>query len=357
MVEVWTHGVASPRGIRRIATDLEESGWDGLCVVDSQNLSGDAYVALAIAAISTERIGLGTAVTNSVTRLAAATAAGIASVDRASDGRAILGIGRGDSALAHLGLAPARLNQFETYVRHLQTYLRGNAVPFDEIEIPDSVAPGVAKLGMADGPKESRMEWLASGRKVPVEVAASGPKVIEIAALHADRIMFTLGADEDRIAWGIRIAREARMKAGLDPDGVAFGAYINCACGENMDRNRDLVRGGLATFARFSVMHGRPNGPMSDAAENALRKLHEMYDMRMHTKDDSRQAMALPPEFIDYFAIVGNPEDCLRRLTRLTALGLDKLFFGVMFRMLQTPEGVAAKSLMEREILPSLKAA
>ena len=101
MVEVWTHGVASPRGIKRIATDLENNGWDGLCVVDSQNLSGDAYVALAIAATVTKRIGLGTAVTNSVTRMAAATAAGIASVDRVSDGRAILGIGRGDSALAH----------------------------------------------------------------------------------------------------------------------------------------------------------------------------------------------------------------------------------------------------------------
>ena len=356
MVEVWTHGVASPRGIKRIATDLEANGWDGLCVVDSQNLSGDAYVSLAIAATVTKQIGLGTAVTNSVTRMAAATAAGIASVDRVSGGRAILGIGRGDSALAHLGLAPARLKQFETYVSHLQTYLRGDAVPFDEIEIPDNIAPSVANLGMADEPKESRMEWLAGGRKVPVEIAASGPKVIEIAALHADRIMFTLGADEDRIAWGIGVAREARIKAGLDPDGIAFGAYINCACGQNMDLRRDLVRGGLATFARFSVMHGKPNGPMSGAAENALRKLHEMYDMRMHTKDDSRQAVALPPEFIDYFAIVGTPEDCLRRLTRLTALGLDKLFFGVMFRMLQTPEGIAAKSLMEKEILPTLKA-
>ena len=134
MVEVWTHGVASPRGIKRIATDLEDNGWDGLCVVDSQNLSGDAYVSLAIAATVTKQIGLGTAVTNSVTRMAAATAAGIASVDRVSGGRAILGIGRGDSALAHLGLAPARLKQFETYVSHLQTYLRGDAVPFDEIE-------------------------------------------------------------------------------------------------------------------------------------------------------------------------------------------------------------------------------
>src|SRR5271167_2207102 len=104
-MELWTTGVASPRGSARTAKQLEEAGWDGFLVVDSQNLSGDPYVALAMAAAATSRIGLGTGVTNCVTRHAAATACAIASVDRLSDGRAVLGIGRGDSALAHLGRA------------------------------------------------------------------------------------------------------------------------------------------------------------------------------------------------------------------------------------------------------------
>lgn len=135
-MEVWTTGAASPRGILKLARTVEGNGWDGLAVVDSQNLSGDPYVALAMAATVTERIGLATAVTNSVTRHAAATATAIASVQRVANGRAVLGIGRGDSALAHLGRAPGKVGHFETYMRHLQTYLRGEAVPFDEIDIP-----------------------------------------------------------------------------------------------------------------------------------------------------------------------------------------------------------------------------
>ena len=71
MAQMWTLGVASPRGVRRVAEHVERAGWDGLAVVDSQNLSGDAYVALAMAATVTQRIGLGTGVTNSVTRQAA----------------------------------------------------------------------------------------------------------------------------------------------------------------------------------------------------------------------------------------------------------------------------------------------
>jgi 5,10-methylenetetrahydromethanopterin reductase len=119
-VQLWTTGVASARGAARTAQEIEAAGWDGMLVVDSQNLSGDPYVSLALAATVTTRIGLGTGVTNSVTRHAAATATAIASVNRISNGRAVLGIGRGDSALAHLGRAPARLAQFERYLRHLQ---------------------------------------------------------------------------------------------------------------------------------------------------------------------------------------------------------------------------------------------
>ena len=66
-------------------------------------------------------------------------------------------------------------------------------------------------------------------------MAATGPKVIGIAAVHADRVMFAVGADPERLAWGIDVAKAARRNAGLDPDGVKFGAYLNMACHANPD--------------------------------------------------------------------------------------------------------------------------
>ena len=274
-MEIWITGVASPRASARTARALEEAGWDGFLVVDSQNLSGDPYVALAMAATTTTRIGLGTGVSNTVTRQAAVTACSIASVDRISGGRAVLGIGRGDSALAHLGRAPSRLAPFGRYLKQVQTYLRGEAVAFEDIDLPATIAPPMSELELADAPPASRIDWIAQGvshggRKVPVEVAASGPKVIAIAALHADRVMFALGADPERIAWGIETACKARRDAGLDPDGIAFGAYINIGCHTDIDRARNLVKGGLTTFARFSVMHGKASGPVSETDRAVL---------------------------------------------------------------------------------------
>jgi 5,10-methylenetetrahydromethanopterin reductase len=356
-MQVWTTGVASPRDSARTARDLEEAGWDGFLVVDSQNLSGDPYVALAMAASATSRIGLGTGVTNTVTRHAAVTACSIASVDRIANGRAVLGIGRGDSALAHLGRAPARLGPFARYLRQVQTYLAGEAVAFDDIDIPASVAPAMSELELADFPPASRIDGIGQGRKVPMEVAASGPRVIALAALVADRVMFALGADEERIAWGIETARAARREAGLDPDGLAFGAYVNCGCHSDAENARDLVRGGLTTFARFSVMHGKASGPVSDSDRAVLHDLRNAYDMKAHTRGDSRQAATLTPAFIDRFAIAGTPEHCIGRLRGLAKLGLDKVAMSGGMRGASVEDAAISKALLEQEVLPAMRGA
>lgn len=354
-MELWTTTVASARGAARSAQEIEAAGWDGLLVVDSQNLSGDPYVSLALAATVTTRIGLGTGVTNSVTRHAAATATAITSVNRISNGRAVLGIGRGDSALAHLGRAPARLAQFERYLRQLQLYLAGDSVSFDDIDIPADVAPPLSALHLHDAPPASRIGWIAGGQKVPVEVAASGPKVIAMAALHADRIMFTLGADTERLAWGIELAKKTRRDAGLDPDAVAFGAYVNLGCHGDVAAARGLVRGGLTTFARFSVMHGKANGPVSTGDAAVLEKLRSNYDMRKHTQGDSRQAGTLTDDFVDHFAIVGSPDRCIERLRSLKALGLDKVVISGGMRGASAEDAVVSKQLVAEQVLPRMR--
>ena len=354
-MQLWMTTVASARGAARTAQEIEAAGWDGMLVVDSQNLSGDPYVALALAASATTRLGLGTGVTNSVTRHAAATATAITSVNRVSNGRAVLGIGRGDSALAHLGRAPARLAQFERYLRQLQTYLKGESVAFDDIDIPHDVAPPMSGLHLHDAPPDSRIAWVSGGAKVPVEVAASGPKVIAIAALHADRVMFALGADVERLTWGIDLAKKTRTQAGLDPNAIAFGAYVNLGCHTDMNVARSLVRGGLTTFARFSVMHGKTEVPTSAGDRQVLDALHSNYDMKAHTRGDSRQAGTLTDDFVDRFAIVGPPDRCIERLRSLAKLGLDKVAISGGTRGAPEEHIRVGKELMVKEVIPGIR--
>lgn len=338
-----------------VAGRAEAAGWDGMLVVDSQNLAADCYVALAMAAGVTERLGLGTGVTNCATRHPAVTASAAAALQDVSNGRMVLGIGRGDSALAHLGRAPARFAQFEHYVDVLQRYLRGESVAFDALPMDDAVAAPVESLGLADHPTDSRIRWIRPDEspKVPVEVAATGPRVIGMAARLADRVMFTLGAVPERIAWGIETARSARREAGLDPDALEFGAYVNLVCHPDAATARDLVRGGLTTFARFSVMHGRVAGPVSENERATMRSLHDGYDMRAHTRADSNQAGLLDDAFIDRFAIAGPPEHCVDRLRELEALGMGRVVISGPTAGGDPDAARAAMALFDTVVLPN----
>ena len=272
---LFTLGASSARSIARSAERAESAGWHGLSVVDSQNLAGDAWVALSIAASHTSRLELATGVTNPVTRHPAVAAAAAASVQVQSGGRITLGIGRGDSSLAHLGRAPANVATLERYLESLQAYLSGEPLDFDRLAFHPTAAPEVAELGLADTPDASRLLWLDPAiPKVPVEVAATGPRVIAAAARHAERVVFALGADPERIRWGMETARAARREAGLDAETLAFGSYVNLVCHPDVEVARSLVSGGLSTFARFAVMHGQVSGPVSDAQRDVLTKVH-----------------------------------------------------------------------------------
>ncbi|HMC39572.1 MAG TPA: LLM class flavin-dependent oxidoreductase, partial [Acidimicrobiales bacterium] len=311
-LEVWTMGAGAPHSVQRQAVAAEQAGWDGLLVVDSQNLSCDPFVNLTAAALATTRLRLGTGVTNPSTRHPAATAAAIASVHHLSGGRAVLGIGRGDSALAHLGLAPAPPAELERYVAVVRAYLRGRPVAFEQLAPyhRDGARP-VSSLGLAGGPADSRMRWVEwldpALPPVPVEVAATGPRALALAAAGADRVLLAVGADPDRVAAAVALVRS------VDPD-VPIGAFVNVVVDDDADTARQLAAGSLATFARFSVMDGRVRADMDEASRAQLTRLHAAYDMNDHTRAGSSQAGTLDPAFADRFGILGPAAHCVDRL-------------------------------------------
>lgn len=354
-MEFWTSTVAAPTRSAAFAKQAEAEGWDGMLVVDSQNLSGDPYVCLGQAATASERLGLATSVTNPVTRHPAVTASSALTLQRLSGGRMVLGIGRGDSALAHLGRAPARLGWFESYLANLQAYLRGEEVAFENAQVPDEAAPLAERLGLAHGPATSAIQWIGDGPKVPVEVAATGPKVIGIAARQAERVMLAVGTDPTRVAWGIDTAKAAARAAGRDPDSLRFGAYVNVVCHDDVATGRELGRASTGLFARFSVMYGEVSGPADEQQREVFQNLHDRYDMTAHGRQGGQQTTALTDDFIDGYAIVGGSDHCAARLGALVDLGLDKFaVMGPNFAA-NSPEAQIAARRFSDEVLPRLR--
>lgn len=323
---------------------------------DSQNLSGDPYVAMALAAQVTTRIRLGTGVTNPFTRHPAATASSIATVQVVSEGRAVLGIGRGDSSLAYLGLAPAPLRAFERYLRQLQGFLKG-----EDVEVDPSWGFGATRIDAGTLPlaksAPARNEWIGRSRqtKVPVDVVASGPKVIAIGARLADRLTFAVGADPERVGWALATARRAREDSGLDPDGVSYGAYVNVVAHPDPGVARALASGGLVSFARFSAMHGTATGPVKDDDRAVMEKIAPSYDMTHHFSNEGAQRQVLTDDFSDRYGILGPKDECIDRLSSLTALGIGRLVVIGPAMGADRAAGTEARARFVEEVMPALR--
>ena len=323
MPEYWGFGKSEPGRIAKLARIDEADGWDGMVYTDSQNLRPDVYTVMATVVAATTALKVAPGVTNPVTRHAAASASAIAAIQAESGGRAVFGVGRGDSALAYIGAAPCSLAVFERYVRSVRAYLHGEKVAFDQLE---TVGKSISTLELGDEPGESALRWLdPTIAPVPVEVVATGPKVIGIGAREADYVTFTVGADFERLQWGIETASAAAREAGRAEGDIRFGAYVNVLCHPDRELARKLVSGGLTSFSRFSAMHGKPTGPMTGGADQVFRGIHDHYDMTAHAQPGSAQTSVLTDEFIDRFAVVGNPDEFLDKVNSILALGFDRL--------------------------------
>lgn len=333
-LEFWHFGRPALAGMEEMAVRCEALGYDGLTLTDSQNLAPDTYVALTLAARATTRLLVGTGVTNPLTRHPAVTAGAVASLQDVSGGRAMLGIGRGDSALFNIGHRPVSPSVLERYVSDVQTYLRGET------------------LDAAGYP--SQLRWLAESAqpKVPLDVAGTGPKVISVGARLADRVSFAVGSDPERVAWGIDQVRGA---LGPQQPMPSLGLYLNVCVHEDMERAAELVRPGVGIFAHFTGMPGASRERVADGDQKVFDRIGD-YDKARHGSGDAAHAQALPLDFIQRFAVIGPARHCIEKLAALRDLGIHRIFvigprpdhFGA--------EADAAQARFAKEVIPALRA-
>ena len=338
MTEFWQTVFPTPGRNEITAQKAEAAGWDGIVFPDTQCLAGDIYSAMCLAAKATSRLKIGTAVTNPITRHAAVTASAISTVQVESGGRAILGIGRGDSSLGYIGRSPAPVGTLDAYVDALQRYLRGDAVDIDGYS--------------------SRIQWLdddhlARHPKPPVDIAATGPRVIGVGARLADRLTFALGANPDRIRKAMSDARRERESSGSDPDTIEFGAYINIACDDDIARACSIVRGSVGTYAHFTGMSKSNSTGLQDAA--IFESIGSNYDMANHARGDAGHMKDVPDEFISRFAVTGSTAYCIDRLAEIASLGINRFVLLTGSRGGVPGAMAASQQRLTEEVFPAFR--
>jgi 5,10-methylenetetrahydromethanopterin reductase len=337
----------------RFARAFEEWGWDGMAVGEAHGLLPDPYVVLSQAAAATTTLKVGTAVAVPL-RAPLLAASAMATLQALSGGRASFSLGRGDGAMKVLRRGPLKVAEFEAYVRDVQAYLRREEVELDEV---------VTSMSRIDDFDPS----LALSPP-PLNIAATGPRTIEVAARWAEGISFSVGADLERLRNAIGLAREACGNAGRDPASLTLGCYVQVAMTDEADTSaREAIRGLVVTHARFSGFEARPVGDVESAD-------HERYRHAVETMEtvyrDPRGGVALTEggrpgeidfyprdagadELIDAFAIAGPADYCTARLREIGDLGFERVYIGTRAVGVDLDERNAER--IGREVLAELR--
>lgn len=287
--------------ITKLAEDL---GFDSAWVPD-QTLYRDPYAILAVLANVTEKINLGVGVTNPNTRHPAMAARAIASIDEMAPGRVALGIGAGNNKelLKPLGLevehAGAKCREMALIVRELLT---GKAVDYR------------GHYFLASGIK---MDFTSSP-EIPIYIAGRGPAVLRAAGEVASGAIIGGLCGVTGINYALNQIESGTKKAGRDLGQLEIISWVTV----NITNQREQALEDLKPIVAH-LIGGAPQTVLDAIGMDPV--LVKQIKATYLTEGILNAAKFVSPSCIDAFAIVGDRQECSRRIKELENAGVTQL--------------------------------
>lgn len=299
---VVLQGAYPPVAFEAMVREIDALGFDQLWLTDSSLHARNAYAYLTLAARASTRLLLGTAVTNPLTRHPAITAAAVATIDEISEGRMMLGIGAGDRPLLALGLEPAKLASLRATVGAIRELWSGKEV---------SVQDGAFVLRDAHVRFETRSD-------IPVYIAASGPKTLELAGEIADGVIALVGLFPDALTWALEHVDRGARAAGRERPHVAVFAYG--AIGDD----REAAMASARTIAAWFPQTAPVVCELAGLPPDLIREVRERY-AGGEFQEAEEAARLLPDDFVRAVALAGDAAQARGRIAAALEAGADSV--------------------------------
>jgi probable F420-dependent oxidoreductase len=312
-----------------LARQAEAAGLQYGWLFDSHVLWMDPYPLLTLMAANTQRMRLGTLVTNPAVRDLTVTSSLFATLNLISGGRMELGIGRGDSSRRVLGKKPVSWSQLETAVKVFRDLTGGKEIEYEGQP---------TKLGWA---KTSPRVW----------IAGYGPKVLTMAGRAADGIILQF-ADPELIEWCLGFVKEGARAAGRDMSEIEVMAAAPVWISADLAAARERVRWFPALVSNHVMDLIRQYKPEElPAALTSYVQARGDYDYRHHCVVESGNADFVSDEVVDRFCLVGPAEAHREKLRKLASVGVTQFNLYLMC-------GDEERSLAQwaKEAMPGMRA-
>lgn len=308
----------------------ERSGFGYGWLFDSHVLWKDPYPLLVLMAQNSERLRLGTCVTNPATREPSVTASTLAVLQTISQGRMDLGIGRGDSARRVLGKRPTTLEDLEVATRVIRELCEGRPVEFEGTTL--------------------QLTW-AEPHRLPVWIAGYGPKALALTGRIADGAVIQI-ADPSLVGWCSGLLAKGARESGR----AATEVQVMCAAPAHVGPRADVrerVRWFPALVSNHVVDLVRRYGEQGLPEElTAYVRGRPGYDYKHHAESGSSNASFVDDGSVDRFCVIGEVDEHIEKLRTLAQAGVGQ--FNI-YLMSGDEERILER--YGREIIPAVNAA
>ena len=286
----------------RLFKQAEDNGFEIGWTYDSHVLWQDPYPILTAAALGTTKLKLGMCVTNPGTRDPTVTASGHATLQDLSNGRMVIGIGRGDSALRYVGRQPVKIAEFERATTMMKEFMNGRPVTWND--------------------KELELLWAKDQPDIPMYLAGYGPRALGVAGRVADGVIIQL-ADPEIIQWIMGIARKAAEEAGRDPDLLEPIVCAPAVLIDDMAAARDASRWfpAMVSYHVFDLLQRYDKSELPEALTSYMER-REFYNYDDHSREGAAHGEFVDDETADRFSILGTVEQHVAKLKELEAIGV-----------------------------------
>ncbi len=277
--------------IGELGATAEANGFDTVFCSSHYN-NRDPFLASDRIARRTDDVRLGPGVVNPYETHPVTLASRVATLDEASGGRAVFGIGAGDrSTLENLGFEHDRpLRRVLETFKVAEDLFAGERVDHD----------GTFRAA------DAGLNFEPPSGKIPVYVGAQGPHMIRMAAKHADGVLLN-GSHPKDFAWAAE-----HVEAGLEtrPDergSFDFAAYASVSIAEDGEAARKAARPPVAFIAAGAAP------PVLDR-HGIDRDRAERIGERISAGEFEAAFGAVTDEMRDAFCIAGTPETVGERI-------------------------------------------
>ncbi|MEJ2558634.1 MAG: LLM class flavin-dependent oxidoreductase [Anaerolineae bacterium] len=315
----------------------EECGYEALWYAD-ERFFREVYAGLTLAAVNTQRISLGTMVTDPYVRHPAVTAMGIATLDELSNGRAMLGVGAGVSGFAEMKVERRKPAQA---MREMVAVFRG-LLGGDVVDLHGQVIEF----------DHGRLDFRPIRADVPVYIASNGPLGLALAGEIADGAVMQSAVADKLIDWMLQHVSKGATRVGRDLSDVDVVARVNVCIHVDPKVAKDLMR---PSIVRTLVAQQPEFRTFKTAGLEIPDKLRQAVTSLGYTHDPeilAPVAAMIPDEFVDAITLAGTVDQVSTQVIRMIRLGVTHVMIYPM-----TPDGNVEDVITDfaQKVMPAVR--